>query len=417
LTWTRLATFNKPDMAEVRGVAYGAGRYVAVGSEFQPPSYSADMLAYLSAAAPPLIRTQPAALTQPEGGRATFSVTLDNPDLSTTFQWRRNGVVIPGATGATLTIEPILFGSAGRYNVDVRNSIGAAVSESAALTVVPAIEAGRIINLSVLTSIDAPDGPDASFTVGFVVGGAGTTGSKALLVRAGGPSLARFGVADPVADPRLELFAGSVKIAENDKWAGSDVLADVGVRVGAFPFLSSASKDAAVFSETVMTGDASVRVSANDGGVGAVLAEVYDATPLARLSSSTPRLVNVSVLKRIAAGATLSAGFVIGGSTEKAVLLRAVGPGLEAFNMTDVVPDPRLALFRMGVAAAIAENDDWGGTLELRATFDAVGAFNLLATSRDAALVRRLQPGSYVAQVSGVGNASGLALVEIYELP
>jgi hypothetical protein len=62
-------------------------------------------------------------------------------------------------------------------------------------------------------------------------------------------------------------------------------------------------------------------------------------------------------------------------------------------------------------------NDDWGGTTELSAAFGAVGAFALPTGSRDAALLVTLPPGSYTAQVSGVTNTTGVALVEIYELP
>ena len=62
----------------------------------------------------------------------------------------------------------------------------------------------------------------------------------------------------------------------------------------------------------------------------------------------------------------------------------------------------------------IAENDNW--TADLAATFTAVGAFELAAGSRDAALLTSLPPGSYTAQVSGVGGGTGEALVEIYEV-
>lgn len=37
--------------------------------------------------------------------------------------------------------------------------------------------------------------------------------------------------------------------------------------------------------------------------------------------------------------------------------------------------------------------------------------------SRDAALLTRLTPGTYTVEVSGVGNTTGIALVEIYEVP
>jgi len=47
-----------------------------------------------------------------------------------------------------------------------------------------------------------------------------------------------------------------------------------------------------------------------------------------------------------------------------------------------------------------------------------LAAFALTAdASRDAALIATLAPGSYTAQISGVGNTTGVALVEVYELP
>jgi hypothetical protein len=62
----------------------------------------------------------------------------------------------------------------------------------------------------------------------------------------------------------------------------------------------------------------------------------------------------------------------------------------------------------------VTENDNW--TEALAATFQAVGAFALDAGSLDAALLTVLPPGSYTAQVSGLGSGTGEALVEIYEV-
>jgi hypothetical protein len=53
----------------------------------------------------------------------------------------------------------------------------------------------------------------------------------------------------------------------------------------------------------------------------------------------------------------------------------------------------------------------------LAAAFTRVGAFALPAGSRDAALLATLPPGAYTAQVSGVGGTTGVALVEVYEVP
>jgi hypothetical protein len=62
-------------------------------------------------------------------------------------------------------------------------------------------------------------------------------------------------------------------------------------------------------------------------------------------------------------------------------------------------------------------NDDWADEPGVAAISDASGAFPLYADSTDAAIVMTLPAGSYTALVSGVGNATGEALVEVYELP
>jgi hypothetical protein len=76
--------------------------------------------------------------------------------------------------------------------------------------------------------------------------------------------------------------------------------------------------------------------------------------------------------------------------------------------------DPKLDLFETGGTTAIASNDNWEAATAV--TFGSVGAFGLTAGSKDAVLLVTLTPGSYTAQVSGVGNAVGVALVEVYEV-
>ncbi|HUR56821.1 MAG TPA: immunoglobulin domain-containing protein [Opitutaceae bacterium] len=412
LTWAPLATVTLTN-PQMRGIAYGNGRYVAVGSGATIGGQPFDIIATLAAAAPPVITVSPRDRMVVEGASTTFTVALDNPDTGTTFQWRRNGTLIPGATAASLTLPAVSTADAGQYTCEVRNALGTATTDLAVLTVAPAAQAGRIINLSVLTAIDAA-APE--FTVGFVVGGSGTSGTKALLVRAGGPSLSRFGVASPLADPRLELFSGTTRTGENDNWGGSAALSTAIAQVGAFAFTSLDSRDAAFFAPAAARGDSSVKISsATAGAAGPVIAEVYDATPAASFTATSPRLMNVSVLKPIGAGTTLSAGFVIGGITPKTVLIRAVGPGLTAFGLPGALADPRLSVFRQGVSAAIAENNDWGGTAALKAAFSSVGAFGLADASRDAAVLLTLEPGDYVAQATG--TAAGTVLVEVYDVP
>lgn len=276
------------------------------------------------------------------------------------------------------------------------------------------LSSGRLTNLSILTALD---GADDSFTMGYVVGNPGPTATKPLVIRAVGPSLAALGVGSPLADPKLELFVGANATGSNDNWGGGATLANAMAAVGAFPFLGPTSRDAAV-AASVPTGPGvnhSVKVSPVGNIRGPVIAEVYDATPPATFAPTTPRLVNVSVLKHLGTG--LTAGFVLGGTGPRTVLIRAIGPTLGAapFNVPGVVADPQLALF--AGTNQIAANDNWGGTPALTAAFAAVGAFGLPAASRDAAVLATLAPGNYSVQVDGVGNTTGLAIVEVYEVP
>ncbi len=275
----------------------------------------------------------------------------------------------------------------------------------------------RLGNLSVLTNVTAAD---PQFTVGTVLGGNGTSGVKPLLIRAAGPSLTPLGVGGALADPKLEVFSGSSSVATNDNWNGTPALSALFSQVGAFAYASATSLDAAVsYTPNVTAPPAGFTVQVNGvgGAAGAVIAELYDATPSAAFTNATPRLINVSVLKQIGAGGLLTAGFVIQGSMPKQVLVRAVGPtlALPPFNIGSAMSDPKLDLF-LG-PTVIASNDNWGGTSALSAAFSNVGAFALGATSKDAALLVTLFPGNYTAQVSGVAGSTGLAIVEVYEVP
>jgi hypothetical protein len=131
-------------------------------------------------------------------------------------------------------------------------------------------------------------------------------------------------------------------------------------------------------------------------------------------------LINVSVLKELAPGAALTAGFVIDGPTSQTVLVRAVGPslGLPPFNIPGIMSDPKLELFDNTTHAKIDDNDDWGGTAALASASNSVGAFALAnAATKDAALLATLAPGQYSVQVSAANRAGGLLIVEIYEVP
>ena len=138
----------------------------------------------------------------------------------------------------------------------------------------------------------------------------------------------------------------------------------------------------------------------------------------ALLPAQEARLANVSTLTRVGTGAdVLTAGFVITGTVPRQVVIRAVGPTLGAapFNVPGVLANPQLTVYGPDSSTRVAAtNDDWAAANA--PTFASVGAFALQASSRDAAVVATLAPGAYTAQVSGVGDTVGTALVEVYEV-
>ncbi len=156
-------------------------------------------------------------------------------------------------------------------------------------------------------------------------------------------------------------------------------------------------------------------MTAPGGGVGVGLFELYDEVAGAGGDAAGAlRLVNLSARAEVGTGEqALIAGFTIRGNLPRRILVRAVGPGLGAFGVAGVLADPKLELMRDG--ASVAANDNWD--VALAPTAAGVGAFALANGSRDAALLVTLLPGGYTAQVSGVNQATGVALVEIYEVP
>jgi hypothetical protein len=132
-------------------------------------------------------------------------------------------------------------------------------------------------------------------------------------------------------------------------------------------------------------------------------------------------VINISNRGEVGVGASIMIpGFVIGGESPKTVLIRGVGPKLTDFDVTGVLEDPTLRLFRSGEAAPMLTNDNWGdgaNAVELAAAAGTVGAFALEAGSKDAAVLVTLEPGSYTVKVAGAGGTEGVALVEVYEVP
>jgi YVTN family beta-propeller protein len=353
----------------------------------------------------PTITAQPQSQTANVGASVTFSVSAGGT-APFGYQWRKDGVPISGATSSTLTLSNVQTGNAGGYSVVVTNGVGSATSNTARLTVQD--NTSRIVNLSIRSTAGTGD---QTLTVGFAVSGSG----KALLIRGAGPALRTFGVSGALADPVLTLFAGNASISSNDDWSSAPNAAQVAATaslLGAFP-LASGSLDSALLT-TLDGGSYTTQTVGRGGARGIALVEIYDAN-----TAAEARLTNVSARTQVGTGEDiLIAGFTIAGTAKRTVLIRAVGPGLTSFGVGGALRDPQAQLYRSGVSAPIAVNDDWDGPngAALRNAFAQAGAFALSAGSYDAALLASLDPGSYTAHVSGYGGETGVALIEIYEM-
>lgn len=110
------------------------GTYTCVATNAAGSTTSAT--ATLIVNAPPAILANPASQTVTAGDSVTFTVTAtDTP--TPTYAWRHNGNPLPNATAATLTLNNVQSANGGDYDVVVTNSLGAATSTAARLTVNP----------------------------------------------------------------------------------------------------------------------------------------------------------------------------------------------------------------------------------------------------------------------------------------
>jgi sugar lactone lactonase YvrE len=358
------------------------------------------------------------------GQNASFSVSV--PGSPVTYQWQTsvdagatwtgvsNNATFSGATAATLTLtSPAISMSGDLFRVQLANAAGTNTSGNATLTVSggsvgggPPTGGARLINLSIRSFVGSGTN---TVIVGFYISG---SGSKELLIRADGPTLGSFGVTGVLANPQITLFnSASAAIGTDTAWGGSAALANVFASVGAFA-LPPASADSALFLP-LPAGANTVLVGGVNGTSGIALAELYDADG----GNPPTQLTNVSARAFSGTGsAILTAGFVIGGSGTETLLIRGIGPGLTQFGVGGVLGSPQVLLFD-STGTQIGSNTGWGGTPALVAAFAQVGAFSLPAGSADSAMIVTLPSGLYTVEVAGTNSSTGVALIEVYEIP
>ena len=144
---------------------YPVTLYAGNTSYPKPVTYDAT-ITITAVGTPPAITTQPASQTVTAGANVTFTVAATGTD-PLSYQWRKDGADLGGATGATLTRNSVTASDAGNYTVVVSNVAGSVASSAATLTVnvPPSITAqpasqtvneGANVNFTVTASGTAP---------------------------------------------------------------------------------------------------------------------------------------------------------------------------------------------------------------------------------------------------------------------
>ena len=274
---------------------------------------------------------------------------------------------------------------------------GASVSQQFTVNVIAA--PGRPVNLSTRMQVGTGDN---ALIAGFIMSG---SAPKRLAIRAMGPST---GLPGAIVDPTLELHNAGGTIATNDNWqaaANKQDIIDFGLAPG--------SPTESVILTTVpsdpngMAYTAVMRGTFNTTGLGVV--EVYDLD-----SGPGSTLLNISTRGQVGADPNaLIAGFILGGSESKKILVRAIGPSLTAFGVPNALTNPTLEL-RDQNATLIDSNDDWMNSPQKTQIQNS----GLAPTdAKESAVLQTLAAGQYTAIVRGANGGTGVGSVEVYQLP
>ncbi len=322
-------------------------------------------------------------------------------------------------------------------------------SASATTTVVTALD-NRLINISTRAFV----GTGSNVAVGgFIISGAGT---KQVLLRGFGPTLADFGVVGALANPTLDLEwdddsnpnTPAILILSNNDWGtpvascNAPVVAcgtptdifNTGMSADSYaPTNPNRGLDAALLL-TLPPGTYTARLSGVSGGTGVGLIGVDDLD-----TNQTATLVNISTRAFVGTGSNVAVGgFIITGTGPKAVLIRAFGPTLTSFGVAGALGNPTLDLEwdddsnPNTPALLVLTNDNWGVALgscpapvvacgmptDIVNTGMSADSYAPTNPNRglDAALLVTLPPGTYTTTLRGVGSGTGVGLIGVDEV-
>jgi len=255
----------------------------------------------------------------------------------------------------------------------------------------------HLANISTRMRVEAGDNV---LIAGFIIQG---NGNKRILIRGTGPSLATFGVADPLQDPTLELNAsGGSLVASNDNWPENSNASDI-VTSG----LAPANSNESALLLSLAPGSYTAVLRGKGGSTGIGLIEVYDLD-----ADGSATVVNISTRGFVLRGENVMiGGLIITGTAPAQLVLRGIGPSLTDVGVPNALADPLLELHD-GNGALIQANNDWRESQESALRNTGLAPNNNL----ESAILISVPPGNYTAVLKGADGGVGNGLVEIYKL-
>jgi hypothetical protein len=241
-----------------------------------------------------------------------------------------------------------------------------------------------------------------------VIGGFIIQGSQpaTVVVRGIGYSLPALGITNALEDPVIELHSSNAIVATSDDWI-DDPWAST---IASYHLDPSNSRESAIYT-TLSPGTYTVVVRSFDNGdghlTGTALVELYD------LHTANGRAGNIATRGPVMSGQqVLIGGFIVGGSQNKNVVVRAIGPSLTGAGISNALSDPTVELYNAS-GAVLDANDNW----QSGANAAQIQSEGLAPTNpAESALQATLAPGSYTAIVRSANGGTGVGLVEIYDL-
>ena len=241
---------------------------------------------------------------------------------------------------------------------------------------------------------------------GFIIRG---NVSKSVIIRALGPSLADAGVpaASVLNDPTIELHGpdGS-PITDNDNWIDSPQKSQIENTI----FQPTDERESVILA-TLGTGAYTAIVQGAGQTTGIGLFEVYDLA-----QDADADLANISTRGYVQTNDdVLIGGFTLGNNNAPTrIAVRALGPSLTNFGLTDVLADPTLELHNAD-GTVMMSNDDWESDTVAAGELIAAG-LGLSDPKESALFMSTAPPGQFTAIVAGKDGGIGIALVEIYNI-